>query len=1403
MQAENYNINRVIVNKNRNELMIFVNYNSQEIKSEEIERDILKRFSNCKNLSIRLINSRRYTDVDQLIKSNWGFLIEVWKLQYPACAAWLENCFHKVENKKLRIIFDNEMAVHMLKGKGFSKLTGQIIKALGNITVDVELSWEDKADRFAVEREFEKEKNKLEMIEVKSIIKTNKRSKGVKAQVDEVLFGKGFRDEPMPISQVVQEAGTVVIEGDIFKIETRDINSQKFTKIVSVFITDYKDSIETRIFVDKNNEQTIENNLKIGDRIRVKGECQYNKFIKETIIIGKNIVKIPKAERTDSSPEKRIELHAHTRFSAMDGVASVEGLIKKASNWGHPAIAITDHGVIQSFPEAYDAGKKAGIKIIYGVEGYLVNDCQDVYIGDGLHSLDDVIVVFDIETTGLDPVRDEITEIGAVKIQNGRVIDTFHSLVNPKIEIPEKITELTGISNDMVKDCPFIEDVLPSFLSFAEESILAAHNASFDMGFIREKAARMNITVGNTVLDTLGLTRLLFPELKSHRLSIVAKHLKVKLKEHHRASDDAMAAAQILAKCIDELKSRGIQSIRDINGIGRKNINASSLKAYHVIILAKNQKGMENLYRLISKSHLDYFYKYPRMPKSLLKEFREGLLVGSACEAGELYRAIVEGKNFPELFNIARFYDYLEIQPLDNNKFLVENGTVKNMEELKQINLKICRLGEKVGIPVVATGDVHFIEPEDEVFRRIIMAGKGFDDADDQAPLYLRTTEEMIEEFEYLGLDLARKVVIENPNIINEMIEEITPIPQETYAPKIPGAEDELMQMTVNRAEEIYGTPLPEIVRRRLDRELKAIIENGYAVMYIIAQRLVSKSLKDGYLVGSRGSVGSSLVATMSGITEVNPLPPHYLCRRCKHNEFILDGSVGTGVDLEDRECPRCGNLMDKMGFDIPFEVFMGFEGDKEPDIDLNFSGEYQSRAHRYTEELFGEDHVYRAGTIATLADKTAYGFVKKYIEERGLVVHNAEINRLVQGCAGIKRTTGQHPGGVMIVPIDMEIYQFTPVQKPADDMSADVVTTHFDYHALSGRLLKLDILGHDDPTMLKMLHNLTGKDPRTVPLDDRETMEIFSSTEPLGVPSEEIDCTVGSLGIPEFGTKFVRQMLEDTKPTTFAELVRISGLSHGTDVWLNNAQDLILKGTATLKEVISTRDDIMIFLIQKGMEPKHAFKIMERVRKGKGLEEDDIKAMKSVEVPEWYIESCNKIKYMFPKAHAVAYVTMAFRIAYYKVHYPLAFYAAYFTVRANEFDAHLIVSGKENVGKKIRELEARKNNLTQKEKSMLTILEIAREMYCRGFGFLPVDLYKSDSREFIIAGDKLLPPLNSLQGLGESAAKNIVETRKQGPFISIEDLQERAKLSRTVVDILREHGCLDDLPVSNQISLF
>jgi len=1134
----------------------------------------------------------------------------------------------------------------------------------------------------------------------------------------------------------------------------------------------------------------------------VRGAVIYDKYERDLILNAKDIEMCEKSFRVDSHLQKRVELHVHTQMSSMDGVSSAESLIKRASEWGHKAIAITDHAVLQAYPEAQSAAKKYGIKVIYGIEGYLVNDGVPIVSGSTSATIDGSFVVFDIETTGLSSINDNIIEIGAVKIKNLQIVDTFETFVNPQVHISKFITKLTGITDDMVKEYPSIEEILPKFLDFIKDSILVAHNANFDVTFIKTKARNLGMEVDNPVLDTLELSRHMYENLKNYKLDTVAQHLGVSLENHHRAVDDAKATAEIFIKSINKLKENGIEKVNEINDYLKNKVDIKKMPTYHVIILVKNQKGLRNLYELVSKSNLEYFHRNPRIPKSLLSQMREGLLIGSACEQGEVFRGLISNLDDDKLQEIVSYYDYLEVQPLGNNEFLIDKGEVKNKEELIKINKRIYDLGKQFKKPVVATCDVHFLDPWDNVYRKILMYGKGFKDADRQPPLYFRTTDEMMREFDYFDREIAKEIVIDNPNEIADSIEDVKPIPDGTFPPSIEGAEEELRKLTLNKAHEIYGEKLPDIVEKRLDKELNSIINNGYAVMYIIAQKLVTKSLNDGYLVGSRGSVGSSFVATMSGITEVNPLPPHYICPHCKHSEFILDGSYGSGVDMPDKNCPQCGTKMKKDGHDIPFEVFLGFEGDKEPDIDLNFSGDYQPIAHKYTEEIFGTGHVFRAGTIGTLADKTAYGFVKKYFEEKNLTVHNAEIKRLVMGCTGAKRTTGQHPGGVMVVPKDKDIYDFTPIQHPADAQDSDIITTHFDYHSISGRLLKLDILGHDDPTVIRMLEDLTGINAREIPLDDKKTMSLFTSVEALNINPEDINCTVGTLGLPEFGTKFVRQMLVDTNPTTFAELVRISGLSHGTDVWLNNAQDIIKEGKATLKEVISTRDDIMLFLISKGLDKKLSFKIMESVRKGKGIKEEEIEEMKKHNVPDWFIQSCQKIKYMFPKAHAVAYVIMAFRIAYFKVHHPEAFYATYFTVRADEFNLDMMDS-LEKIKENIRLIESKSNNATAKEKSLLTILEVGLEMYLRGLKFTNIDLYKSDAVKFLITKDGILPPLNSLEGIGKQAAKIIAEEREKGKFLSIEDLRNRTRISKTVIDILKQHGCLQDIPESNQLSLF
>ena len=1147
-------------------------------------------------------------------------------------------------------------------------------------------------------------------------------------------------------------------------------------------------------------------NVKKGLYCKVRGEAIYDTYQREVVIMGRDILKMKKVEKVDSVDEKRVELHCHTTMSTMDGVTPVSKIIERAAKWGHPAIAITDHGGVQAFPDAQIAAKKNKIKVLYGVEGYLVDDGVPLALNEKGQNLNDTYVVFDLETTGFSSKNDKIIEIGAVKIKNGEIIGNFSEFVNPKRPIPYKIIELTGINDDMVRNAETIEEILPKFLEFIGDSVVVAHNASFDCSFISKNCNDLGLTFEPTIVDTVPLCRFLYPELKSVKLNIVAKHLGVKLESHHRAVDDAKATGDILLECIKKTKEEmQIDTLAGLNKIFLEKVDIKKLPTYHIIILAKTQAGIRNLYKLVSEAHIDNFFRRPRTKKSRLMEMREGLIIGGACEAGEIYRAIIGGKSDEEVKDIMRFYDYAEIQPIGNNAYMIEKGSVKDEDELKDINRKIYNLAKEINKPTVATCDVHFLDPHDEAFRRIIMAGQGFGDADNQAPLYLRTTEEMLKEFAYLGEEIAREVVIKNPNYIaNSIDDNLKPIPDETYPPKIEGADDDIRNMTMNKVHSIYGNPLPEVVQKRLDKELNSIINNGYAVLYLIAQKLVAKSYSDGYLVGSRGSVGSSFVATMSDITEVNGLPPHYVCPKCKKSHFFLDGSVSSGADLEDKDCPDCGVPYIKDGHDIPFETFLGFEGDKEPDIDLNFSGDNQGDIHKYTEVLFGKGYVFKAGTIGTVAEKTAYGFVKKYLDQKGLVVSQAEIERLTIGCTGIKRTTGQHPGGIMVVPNYTDVYNFTPIQRPADDSTSDVTTTHFDYHSISGRLLKLDILGHDDPTVLRMLQDITGLDPKTIPLNDKKVLSLFTSPEALGVTKKELECEVGSYGLPEFGTKFVRQMLVDTQPQTFSDLVRISGLSHGTDVWLNNAQYFIKEGYTTLRDCIATRDDIMVYLMYKGVAPKTAFTIMESVRRGKGLTEEFEKTMKENNVEDWYIESCKRIKYMFPKGHAVAYVMMAVRVAYYKVYYPLAYYATYFTVRgADDFDADLICKGETAVHARLQELYELGNQATVKDKGLITVLELSFEMYKRGFKMLKVDLYESHATKFLIVDNALRPPLSSLQGVGVNAAKSIAEARKDGEFISKEDLRLRSKVSKTVIETLSNHGCLEGMSETNQLSLF
>lgn len=1349
--------------------------------------------------------------LEKILPQYWDSVLHAVNRKIALSRGILQGCEWSLENSKLSVQLKTAGA-QILKTQGCDRIIEDLLDQSFSRKVKVEFAdfdvSEEHRDKYAEFKESEEARALVTSLAAEKEAQKGdggrKREKRVDkdAGVQDVIMGKTFGDSLMKMNEVTPESGKVAVLGDVFSFEFRELRGGRF--LCSFDMTDYTSSITVKFFVDKNDLELRKEQIKEGILLKVRGEAQFDKFSKELTIMATDILEMEKKFKMDTAEEKRVELHLHSQMSSMDGVTPVKDLVKRAAQWGHKAIAITDHGVVQAYPDAFDAAKKSKIKIIYGIEIYLLDDEMPVVVNANNHPVSGEFVVFDIETTGLDAERNKITEIGAVKIKDSEVIGTYSTFVNPGVRIPDNIVKLTGITDEMVKDAPSIEEALPAFLEFIGELPVVAHNASFDTGFIKHNARMQGRVFRNPIIDTLQLSRNMFPALGKYKLNIVAKHLGVKLENHHRAVDDSAACAQIFIKCLKQLTEKGVRTISDIQEAFRNHYDYTKAASYHAILLVQNTTGLKNLYKMVSEAHLKYYYKKPRVPKALLMKYREGLILGSACEAGELYSAILDGKSEESIMKIARFYDYLEIQPLGNNQFLINNGRVQNKEGLMEINRRIIRLGEEMGKPVVATCDVHFMDPLDEAYRRILMAGQGFSDADNQAPLYFRTTEEMLAEFAYLGSEKAYEVVVTNTNKVADMVEEIAPVPSGTFPPKMEGAEEDIKRMAEEKAREIYGEPLPEIVEKRLEKELNSIIKNGFSVMYLIAQKLVAKSLSDGYLVGSRGSVGSSFVANMAGITEVNSLEPHYICRNCKHSEFILDGTVECGFDLPDKACPKCGEMLGKDGYDIPFETFLGFDGDKEPDIDLNFSGEYQPVIHKYTEELFGEGHVFRAGTIASVAEKTAYGFVKNYLDEKGVVTTNAEINRLVKGCTGVKRTTGQHPGGIMIVPHYKEVYDFTPIQHPADDTESETITTHFDYNFLHGSILKLDILGHTVPTIIRMLADLTGVDPQTIPINDKKTLDLFNGTESLGVKPEDIGSEVGTYAIPEFGTKFVKPMLLETMPKTVSELIRISGLSHGTDVWTGNAQELIRQGTAVLSQTICCRDDIMIYLIHKGLVPKTAFKIMEDVRKGKGVKEEYEAAMREKNVPDWYIESCKKIKYMFPKAHAAAYVMMALRIAWFKVYYPEAFYTTYFTVSVGDFDADLIAQGRDRIQAKLRELEQKgKNETTQKDKDQITILEVANEMYARGIKLLRVDLYKSDALKFQITEDGIRPPFIALQGLGKSAALSIVEARKNGEFISIEDLRSQSKISKAVVEILQNHGTLAGMPESSQMTLF
>jgi len=1363
-------------------------------------------------------------------------IIDRMRRSFPSVKGFMNDCECRFdrENRKLTIILKNG-GIEFLEGSGVARRIENIMDSEYGKRVRVEfggrteveqseLEASDEADRARLMREAASEPAPKSAPQPKQEVKKAPPKEGFnryrkKARVigekEKVLLGKPLEDDITPMKELRLEMGNVTVAGEVFAVNHKVIERREM-QIVNFDMTDNISSIRISKAMDLEGGAELAGEIKPGEYLIVSGQVTYDNFDCEMIIRPTSILKSVKKTRKDTCEKKRVELHMHTNMSAMDAVSDVGDLIKRAKEWGHTAIAITDHGVAQAFPDAMKAAQKAGIKAIYGVEGYYKNTKAETPVVSGPMDaqLDDEIVVFDIETTGLTPVDCEIIEIGAVVLKGSEIKEEYSTFVKPTHLIPTNIQQLTGITDEMVQDARGIEEVLPEFVKFINGRPLCAHNASFDVGFIENKCEKLGLEGGFTYIDTLELSRILMPELSKHKLNVVAEAIGAGDFNHHRACDDARVCAKILAylteRMMNDLSLKRFSEVNETLWKLKGERTGKKRRPYHhIVLLVKNQQGLYNLYKIISEAHLKYFKTRPIIPRELLEENREGLIVGSACESGELYEAVIQGKTWNELRKIARFYDYLEIQPLGNNEFLVRDGKIKDIETIKEMNRTIVKLGQAENKPVVATCDVHFLDPHDEVYRRILMAGQHFKDADNQAPLYLRTTDEMLEEFSYLGQRKAYEVVVENTNLIADMCDNIRPVVDGTYPPTIEGAAEDLQRICYENSHKIYGDPLPQEIKDRISAELTPIINNGFAVMYMSAQKLIKKSNDAGYLVGSRGSVGSSFVAYACGISEVNPLAPHYICDKCKSIEIDHSEKFSCGADMPDKMCPNCNIKYRKDGFNIPFFTFLGFKAEKEPDIDLNFAGEYQSQAHRDCVELFGEGQVFKAGTIGTLADKTAYGFVRKYADERGMSLSKAEMNRLTVGCTGVKRTTGQHPGGLIIVPRDHTIYEFCPVQHPADDPTSDIITTHFDFHSIHDNLLKLDMLGHDNPTIIKHLEDMTGTNAGDILLDDPRTIGIFTDIRNLydvnGNPIEpdEILGKTGAAAVPEFGTRFSRQMLLDTQPKNFDGLVRISGLSHGTDVWLGNAAEIIKEGTATLNEVISARDDITMFLIAKGMEPSLSFKTSEAIRKGKGIIPETVEIMKEHGVPDWYIESCQKIKYLYPKAHAVAYVMMAFRIAWYKVHYPLPFYSSYFSIRAVGFDASTMTHGIEKVKAMYEELSA-KPDATANEKDTVVTLEVVYEFYKRGFTFKNVDVYDSEAEDFIIEGNSLRPPLTSLPGLGATAARDIVEERKKGEFSSIDEIVQRCpKVGKSVVELLSKNGALRDMPESDQISMF
>ena len=1409
-----------------------------------ISRDML--FAAEKQIAISALNlcSVRIKPVYDSSLFTTDYFSELYKAvrrEIPSINGTLNNAFVDFDGKNFRISLNNG-GKGLLDAKGFDRAFTKLVnEEFGlNITVCYDGTLEVEAES---EEYIQSIKNAEEKIHREAIQKAEefyaadisvqnevrekliadasteieiREGDNLKPQIIESsirpLYGRTIKGKIMPISTIADDTGRIVVWGDIFEIEKK-VTKSGDKNIFSINITDYTNSTTVKIINTIKDSQVIDT-LKKGDTIVVQGDVEYDRYANELVLIARSIGTAQKIKVVDKAEEKRVELHLHTNMSQMDAVTSAGDLVKRAAEWGHPAIAITDHGVAQAFPDAMKAAGKINkdgekIKVIYGMEAYFMDDLVESVSGDSEESLDGTFICFDIETTGLSANRDKITEIGAVKITNGEIVDTFSTFVNPEMPIPAKITELTGITDAMVKDAPSQSEAVSAFLDFADGNVLVAHNAPFDTSFIRKACENMDREYNYTSIDTVAIARAILPDIKNCKLDTVAKYLRLGDFNHHRATDDATILAHIfISLCVRLKDDYSITKTSEINTQIAGGGDFKKLPTYHQIILVKNLTGLKNLYKLISYGHLTYFYKKPRIPKSELVKHREGLILGSACCAGQLYQAILLGKPWAEIKSIASFYDYLEIQPAGNNAFMLREGKFQNEDELREIDRTIIKLGKELGKPVCATCDVHFMDPMDADYRKILMAGQGFKDAEDQAPLYFRTTAEMLKEFEYLGKDKAYEVVVKNPRKIADMCDSILPIPKGTFPPNIEGAEEELVSITWERAKKKYGDPLPEIVKARLDKELNSITTYGFSVLYMTAQKLVADSEAHGYLVGSRGSVGSSFVATMSGISEVNPLCPHYICPECKHSEFITDGSYGSGFDMPPKNCPDCGTLMEQDGHEIPFETFLGFKGDKVPDIDLNFSGEYQSKSHRYTEELFGKDNVFKAGTISTVAEKTAIGYVKGYASDKGIVLHKAEIKRLANGCTGVKRTTGQHPGGMVVVPRTNEVYDFCPVQHPANDMKSDNITTHFDFHSIHDTITKLDELGHDVPTIYHYLEMFTGIPVMKVSMSDPKVMSLFTSTKALGVESQDIGSETGTLSLPECGTAFVRGMLVEAKPKTFTDLLQISGLSHGTGVWLGNAQELIHDKICDISSVIGTRDSIMTYLMHKGLDPGMAFKIMEIVRKGnatKLLTEEHFTAMREHDVPQWYIDSCMKIQYMFPKAHAAAYMIAALRLAWYKVYKPVEYYAAYFTVRSENLDGTVLMRGHQAVRDKMSLIKQKQNahEASAKDEQELATLQIVNEMLARGIEALPVDIYKSEAKMFVVEDGKIRLPFSTIPGLGESAAISLAESGKTNTYLSIEDLQIKTKVSKAIIESLRSIGVLEGIPESSQMSLF